>query len=222
MSDMNINWDQTADVVYKANSGLEREKLYREVPVEILERGDGRTLVSRLVPYNEVATVDDGRGTYREMFLPGAFRKQLNAPDRIKAFLNFRHGQRLGDVIGHAKRIFDRADGLHGELRVLDVPDGEKALELYRAGVLDKLSIEFESIKHRTVDGVVQRVAARLVGVALTPEGSYLGAEVYASREPAEDEEQKDLFPAFNPELAASLTRYVQVPARLQMSEPQD
>lgn len=156
----------------------------REVAVEL--GGDGRTLVSRLVPYNEVATVtDDGLTTYREMFLPGAFDAQTRAAHRIKVFLNYRHGRALQDQIGHAAKIYDGDDGLHGELRVVEHPDGDKALALHQAGVLDKLSIEFIAERSKTsADGVVQRIRARLTGVALAPEGAYSGAEVLAVREP--------------------------------------
>lgn len=169
------------------------EVLRREVSVEIEEGSDGRTLISRLVPYNEVATVsDDGVTTYQEMFLPGAFAKQMRAASRIKAFLNFRHRQSLADVIGHATKIADAEDGLHGELRVLNVPDGDKALELVRAGELDKLSIEFQPVKDRVVNGVVQRVSARLLGIALTPEGAYSGAEILAIREAEQANDDDD------------------------------
>lgn len=157
--------------------------LRREVLVRIDETGDGRTLESRLVPYNEVATVNDGAGDYQEMFLPGAFNKQMRAANRIKAFLNFRHGRSLQDVIGHATKIEDKEDGLHGALRVLENPDGDKALQLIEAGELNKLSIEFRPLREKIVDGVVHRLAAQLLGVALVPEGAYVGAEVLAVRE---------------------------------------
>jgi HK97 family phage prohead protease len=167
--------------------------LHREVSVEIAE-GDGRTLVSRLVPYNEVATVSDGGPPYQEMFVPGAFQRQKGAAHRIKAFLNFRHGQGLSDQIGFAKSVEERADGLHGELRVLDGNDGDKALQLVREGMLDKLSIEFSVPPGgtRVVDGVVQRVRAHLKGVALVPRGAYAGAAVLAVRELDEDTEHED------------------------------
>jgi HK97 family phage prohead protease len=161
----------------------ETETFRREVSVEIAEAGDGRTLVSRLVPYNEIATVNDGDGPYKETFVPGAFNKQLSAANRIKAFLNFRHSRSLGDQIGHATKIEDRDDGLHGELRVLETVNGDTALKLYEAGVLNKLSIEFQPVRDKVVNGVVHRVAARLLGVALVPEGAYDGAAVLAVRE---------------------------------------
>lgn len=186
----------------------ETETLHREVAVELAE-GDGRTLIARMVPYNQVATVNDGDGPYQEMFLPGAFRAQMKAAHRIKAFLNFRHRQGLSDVIGHATKVDDREDGLHGELRVLETPDGDKALMLREAGVLDRLSIEFQPLKDRVVDGVVHRVAARLIGVALVPEGAYTGAEVLAVREATiADDDPEEL----DPELRARLARFVELP----------
>lgn len=165
--------------------------LHREVSVEIAE-GDGRTLVSRLVPFNEVATVSDNGGPpYQEMFVRGAFSRQRSAAHRIKAFLNFRHGQSMSDQIGFAKSVEEREDGLHGELRVLEGSDGDKALQLVREGMLDGLSIEFRVPPggSRVVNGVVQRVRAHLDGVALVPRGAYAGAQVLAMRELEEADE---------------------------------
>lgn len=177
----------------------EEQTFRREVSVEIAE-GDGRTLVSRLVPYNQVATVNDGQGPYREMFLPGAFNKQLSAASRIKAFLNYRHNRDIGNQIGHAAKIEDKEDGLHGELRVLETPAGDTALKLYEAGMLDRLSIEFQPIREKVVDGVVQRITARLLGVALVPEGAYDGAAVLAVREDPEEPDSEPDAPEGEPE----------------------
>jgi HK97 family phage prohead protease len=200
----------------------EQTTLVREVSVDLEAEGDGRTLISRLVPYNEIATVSDGGAPYEEMFLPGAFKAQMRAAHRIKAFLNFRHRQGLEDQIGYARSIEDRADGLHGELRVLDGPDGDKALALLEAGVLDKLSVEFQPLKDRIVNGVVQRVSARLVGVGLVPQGSYPSAAVLAVREQPEDDDDEDEVGTIEPltpladEMIARLQRLgVRVPADL-------
>jgi HK97 family phage prohead protease len=198
----------------------ETTTLVREVSVDLEREGDGRTLISRLVPYNEIATVSDGGAPYQEMFLPGAFKAQMRAAHRIKAFLNFRHRQGLEDQIGYAQSVEDREDGLHGALRVLAGPDGDKALELYEAGVLDKLSVEFQPLKDRIVNGVVQRVAARLVGVGLVPEGSYPSAAVLAVREQTEDDELEtgtiELPTPLADEMIARLQRLgVRVPADL-------
>jgi HK97 family phage prohead protease len=200
----------------------EQTTLVREVSVDLEAEGDGRTLIARLVPYNEIATVSDGGAPYQEMFLPGAFKSQMRAAHRIKAFLNFRHRQGLEDQIGYAKSIDDREDGLHGHLRVLDGPDGDKALEFLNAGVLDKLSVEFQPLKDRIVNGVVQRVSARLVGVGLVPEGSYPSATVLAVREQTEDDDDEDEVGTIEPptplgdEMIARLQRLgVRVPADL-------
>lgn len=186
----------------------ETQTLRREVSVHVSE-SDGRLLISRLVPYNEVAEVDDGQGPYKERFLPGAFNAQLRASHRIKAFLNFRHRQSLSDQVGHAESIFDGTDGLHGELRVHKTPAGDTALELYNAGVLDKLSIEFRSFRERVVDGVVERLDARLLGIAMVPQGAYEGAEVLAVREQPETVVFEPI--PLDPALAASLARLMPV-----------
>ncbi len=186
----------------------------REVVVSLAE-GQGRTLISRLVPYGEVATVDDGRGPYKERFAPGAFNAQLRAASRIKAFLNFRHRQSIADQIGHAQTIEDRTDGLHGELVVLDTPEGDTALKLYHAGVLDRLSIEFQSRKSRVVDGVVERLDARLLGIALVPQGAYSGAEVFAVREETVEVEPELLPIDLDPETVERLrARGIALPDR--------
>ena len=192
----------------------EFETFRREVSVS-LDEGDGRTLISRLVPYNEVATVDDGMGPYKERFVPGAFNAQLRAPSRIKAFLNFRHRQGIADQIGHATEIDDQLDGLHGKLRVLNTAGGDTALELYRAGELTKLSIEFENRKSRIVDGIVERLSARLLGVALVPEGAYTGAQVLSVRVAPELPDVPQLKP-FDPVLARRMAALgLEVPAEL-------
>lgn len=192
------------------------ETLTREVAVRIAD-GDGRTLVSRLVPYGEVATVNDGMGAYKEMFSPGAFRAQMRAVSRIKGFLNYRHRRGFGDQIGHIANAEDRPDGLYGELRVKPGAAGDDALYFVREGILDKLSVEFEPVKHDLVAGVVVRTAARLVGVGLVPEGAYGRAEVLAMREEDEvpfdldDTERVFLEPPaqIDPELQARLARFV-------------
>lgn len=161
--------------------------LRREVSVGLVEEGDGRTLVSRLVPYGEIATVSDDGGitSYREAFAPTAFDAQMNSPHRAKVFLNYRHGQSLQDQIGHALSLNSiEDDGLHGHLRVMEHPDGDKALAFVREKVLDKLSIEFRPERSEPRDGVIWRTKATLLGVALCPEGAYAGAEVLAVREP--------------------------------------
>ncbi len=189
----------------------------REVAVTVAE-GDGRTLEARLVPYNETATVADAPDftPYQERFAPGAFKAQTRAAHRIKAFLKFRHSDDINNQVGYAQAIEEREDGLYGKLRVLETPGGDTALALIHAGMLDKLSIEFAALRSRVVAGVSERVDARLLGVALTPEGAYPGAQVIAVRETPETP-QLERLPAVDEKVVASLRALkVKVPAGLE------
>lgn len=159
--------------------------------------GDGRTLETRIVPYNVSAEVADPPNwqPYREMFLPGAFDEQVNAVARagrkVNIYLNFEHQQGLDGVVGHSINLADREDALHGTFRVLDHPDGDKALQLINEGVLTGLSIEFREPKKRKawrlVDGVKQRFSAHIDKVSLCRFPAYQQAQVLAVRtEPVE------------------------------------
>lgn len=187
------------------------EPLWREVPVSLKQGGNGRTLIARLVPYNEIAVVNDGRGPYKERFLSGAFRAQLRAVHRVKAFVNYRHGQSIGDQIGSLTGVTDTPTGLDGELQIFNTPNGETALEMFRNG-LDRISIEFQSRRHRIVEGVVERLDARLLGVALVPEGAYGGARVTGMRSGNQIEDDPIFEQPLDPILASMLARYVTVP----------
>lgn len=178
------------------------ETLTREFQVE-LAAGDGRTLETRIVPYNIPTLVSDGGPTYQEMFLPGAFNRQLGAANRV--FLNFEHQQGLGGMIGHGTGLDDRADALYGTFKVKSGSDGDTALEFVREGVLTGLSVEFRPEKTKNVDGVQQRVAARLDKVSLCRFPAYEDAQVLAVRtEPPP--------PATNPEVDRLLSQLGYVP----------
>jgi len=150
--------------------------------------GDGRTLDVRIVPYGVAAEVsDDGRTRYREMWMPGAFADQVRGAQAGRAshvHVNFRHGQTFGDVIGHGLSLVERDDAFYGSFKILDGPDGDKALELVRAGALSKVSLEaFAKKTVRSAEGIVQRVKGHLVNIALTPQGAFDDAAVLAIRE---------------------------------------
>lgn len=197
------------------------ETFTRQTPLELTGDGDGRTLIGRVVPYNVIATVADPPTykPYRESFATGAFRAQVAAANRV--LLNFNHRQGISDVVGRGISLDDRPDGLYGAFRVLDHPDGDKALQLYHDRVLTGMSTEFAARKSRTVDGVVERVDARILGVALCREhgvdngAAYQGAEVLAVRtegdEPPPDEPEPEPEPepvladTANPDLMARL-----------------
>lgn len=153
-----------------------------EVP---LQEGDGRNIVARIVPYNEVTTVADPPSfeLYREAFLPGSV---TNAENRVDAYVNVDHEQGFDRVIGFARSelLEDRPDGCWATLRVLPGDVGDKALELVREGVLGALSLEFKSLRQRrTVEGVVQRIRVHVNRVSLVRRGAYPSAQVMAVRE---------------------------------------
>ena len=78
-----------------------------------LAAGDGRTISeARIVPYNTPATVSDPPDfrLYQEMFVPGAFERQVNAPNRVPVWLNFEHEQGIRGLIGSGTELSDRAD----------------------------------------------------------------------------------------------------------------
>lgn len=158
------------------------ETLRREFPAEVSASGDGRTLEVRVVPYNEVATVSDPPyyTPYQEMWVPGAFERQLAAPNRVSVFVNVEHEQGIKGVVGRGTSLREMPDGLHGTFRMLSHPDADKALELVNEGDLTGVSLEFTAGKSVREDGIVKRVKARLVNIALVrPSGSGNGIQAY-------------------------------------------
>lgn len=191
---------------------LERGVLCRSFAAE-MTAGDGRTLDVRIVPYGVAAEVsDDGRTRYREMWMPGAFSDQVRGAQAGRAshvHVNFRHGQTFGDVIGHGLDLVEREDAFYGSFKILDGPDGDKALELVRAGALSKVSLEaFAKKTVRSAEGIVQRVKGHLVNIALTPQGAFDDAAVLAIRE--------EIVAAEAEEEIASLDMDAETVARLQ------
>ncbi len=115
------------------------ETIRRTFPTA-LERsgGDQRTLGGCCVPYSAPSTVsDDGRTSYREMFAPGCFGRQLNAARRIA--LTYRHGDGIIDTIGRATQLDEEDGGLFGMFRIFDGMIGDHALTLVDEGMLPGL-----------------------------------------------------------------------------------
>jgi HK97 family phage prohead protease len=155
----------------------------REFQAELTPVGDGRTIDLRIVPYNTVARVKDPGGpAYDEEWLPGVFDKQVKAANRV--FVNVEHEQGFGGVVGRGQEFREDDDAFIGSVRVLSGPDGDKALELVNDGVLTGVSVEAIPLKsQRTQEGVVQRVKARLLNIALCRNPAYVDAQVLAVRE---------------------------------------
>ncbi len=197
------------EVVAEPESGL----LCRAFAAE-MSAGDGRTIDVRIVPYGVAAEVsDDGRTSYREMWMPGAFSDQVRGAAAGRAshvHVNFRHRQSFSDVIGHGIALAEREDAFYGSFKILDGPDGDKALELVRADALSKVSLEAYSKKTNRVNGIVQRVKGHLVNIALTPQGAFDAAAVLAIREEqltADNRADEIAALNMNPELVERLKR---------------
>lgn len=164
----------------------ERAVAVRRYDVEI-EAGSGWTVALRIAPFGEVATCADGLGgvprgvPYREELMPGLYDKQLRAANRV--WLNFEHQPGLAGVIGHGLSLRSASDGYHGEFRIQETPDGEKARDLVKNDVLRGASVESYWLKSvRSASGVIQRVKAHLDAVALCRQGAYPGALVTGLR----------------------------------------
>ena len=178
-----------------ARTVAEPERLVREVSFEL--GGDGRTLETRIVPYNQPTPVVDlprygGNGMpYIERWMPGAFEKQTRAANRVEVFMNFEHEDGIRGIIGHGKKLREEPDALYGTFRIHPGADGDKALHMIDEGVLTGLSVEaIPQVSRQSQDGVVNRMKARLDKVALCRGAlaAYAGSEVLAVREAPGDE----------------------------------
>jgi len=182
----------------------ERVTLVRSYELPLADCWDGRTLDVRIVPYNVPTLVADPPDfrPYREAFEPGAFQRQLTTPGRDKVWLNIEHDQGWGGTIGRSLTFAEHDDGLHGSFGVDEGADGDKALRLVADGFLSGLSLEFDALASRRVDGVMRRVRAQLDRVALCRYPAYPGAEVLAMREEPPADAEPELQPL--PDLSRS------------------
>lgn len=175
---------------YRTDVGLEREIVHREINFELTPDGDGRTLYTRIVPYNTPHQVADPPDfmPYMEEWKPGVFDKQLRAANRVDVLLNFEHEKGIGGVVGRGVQLSSDKDGLHGTFRLLSGGDGDKARELVHEKVLTGMSLE-AIVKKSVVGntGIVARTEAILKNVALCRNPAFPTAEVLAVREEPEE-----------------------------------
>lgn len=132
---------------------------------------DGRTVFGIAVPYGAPQYIYDG---LTEEFDRGAFDHQLRAANRVR--LAREHVQLGGTLIGAARTLEDRPEGLYFEARVSKTAVGDETLELVNDKALRQVSIGFRERPHgnrRTDDGVLHRTAADLFEIALVMEGAY-------------------------------------------------
>jgi len=156
------------------------EQLYRTS--EVLLRADmaGRTIHGRIVPYGEVAEVNDGRGPYREQFAPGSLTRSIaERGHKLRLFVQH-ETRRL--PIGKAVDLTERSDGVHGAFLVARTREGDDALELVDSGIVDGFSVGFAPIRERREAGVTVRTEASLREVSLVHSPAYSGALVAGVR----------------------------------------
>lgn len=185
----------------------------RRVFAAELTAGEGRTVDLRVVPYGEIAKANDGLGglpkgvMYDEEVLPGAFDHQLNAANRVH--MNVEHEEGIHGKVGHGLTLASRSDGLYGSFRFLATHAGDTALELVRAGALGGVSFEAKFRNSvRSASGVVQRVKADLVNIALCRDPAYSRALVLGLRteiEPIPVLDESLLPIPFDPQRAARI-----------------
>lgn len=143
--------------------------------------GDGRTVFGLAMPYNTRSEVDDGSGSYSEMFAPGAFTRSVRERgSKVKLF-----GMHATSKfpIGRAESLQEHSDGLHATFRLAETRDGDEALALVRSGTVDGFSVGFRPMRsHRQRDGTVVRTEAALNEVSLVHAPAYEGAVVSGVR----------------------------------------
>lgn len=165
----------------------------RAATVEAIDTEEG-TVLLRAAPYGVEAQLEP---ELWESFAPGTFAAAANAAHRVK----FWHGHSTGNgaLIGHARSIEDRADGVWVRARFSNTAAALEARELAGDGTLDQCSIEFRAPEDgyrvtRRRDGLhVRHYRAQLLGVALVPHGAYGDGAFVASVRDAEADHAREL-----------------------------
>lgn len=160
---------------------MSHRKIVRSYACEIRAAGDGRTLTGRAVPYDSPTTINAEYGSFTEVIKPGAFARSIaERGDRVRVLANHDRGS---FPIGKPSRLWEQADGLYLESRIVDTQAGNEALALVRDGVVSGLSIGFRPVKADTsTDGVRTITEAALLEVSLTAFPAYDGAQVTSVR----------------------------------------
>lgn len=151
--------------------------------VEIRDLNDETREFSGLaVPYGEVTQVGD----YKETFLRDAFDDNAEAP----LFFGHDHLNR-GTPIGKLIASKNTDAGFEVTGRISKTPKGDEVYSLLRDGVLNKMSIGFEPVTHKTISGVVTRSKALLREVSIVPMAAYAGANIAEVRELTNEKENE-------------------------------
>lgn len=155
-------------------------ELHRRMVNLELSGHEGRILEGVVVPYNRPARVaDPGSPPYWEVFVPGAFKRQTAAADKVH--LRFEHRDGLTDRVGRGIELHERDEGLFGRFRVVDGVIGDHALALVDEGMIGGFSVGFADlsrVERRNEAGHILRQRCHLADVSLVPEPAYDGTAV--------------------------------------------
>jgi hypothetical protein len=150
--------------------------LLRSVEVRAVDT-EKRTIEGLAVPYGQ--TIDVPSEGIRERFERGAFGDFKNVP------LYWMH-EASEDVratpIGAVIHGEDTEDGYFIRARISETVKGNEVHTLLRDGVVDSLSVGFESLEDKEEDGVTVRSKALLREVSVVTVPAYAGAKVSAVR----------------------------------------
>lgn len=153
---------------------------------------DGKTVQGRIVPYNEVATIMERRGsevvTYKEQFLPGSCtRIEQRANKRgnagFIAFLLEHEEREFSARIGYAKTVWQEDDGAYATFGLYDGGDLDKVRSMLQTSHTG-LSVSFgDAAAPKQIDGIVSRTQVEIGHVAATPIPCYAGAGITEIRD---------------------------------------
>lgn len=157
------------------NEDLEFAQRVAPDDLSVRDSNEGRIIFGTVVPYGQVAEVNDGYGPYRESFAFGAFARSIEQrADKVKLFSV--HNGHVKLPIGRSIMFEERRAGLYGEFLVSRTADGEDALTLVKDGAVDAFSVGFKPMNHRKEKGVTVRTEAALREVSLVGLPAYSGA----------------------------------------------
>jgi HK97 family phage prohead protease len=143
---------------------------------------EGRTISGVAVPFNSPTQIAERGRVFEERFAPGAFAKTLAERGPNIPILLHHDGRSL--PVGKLTGNRSSNDGLHIDARISDTADGNDVLTLVNDGVLDGLSIGFESIRDEWSQDFSQRVVheAKLHELSIVNFPAYDKARIAAVR----------------------------------------
>jgi uncharacterized protein len=163
------------------NEDLEFAQRVAPDDLSVRDTNEGRIIFGTVVPYGQIAEVNDGFGPYRESFAFGAFARSIaQRADKVKLFSV--HNGHVKLPIGRSVMFEERKVGLYGEFLVSRTADGEDALTLVKDGAVDAFSVGFKPMAHRKDRGVTVRTEAALREVSLVGLPAYEGAQLAGVR----------------------------------------